>query len=316
MISFGIRDGQQSYPVREAAYGLLIKEATIAIVSTPRGYFLPGGGIEGDETHEACIVRELHEEIGITVKVSSYIMTTRLTDITPSRDYPIDMVAHCYRVEDTGGREMAVEDDHDLVWMGYEEASYALKLPHQSWVARHLAKAMQEKTIVPYNAHWKWWFVTIKNHLRQALDNEAITIEHIGSTAIPGMLSKPVIDIDVVLPLGTSFEDVCQSLSSVGYEHMGDQGIEGREAFKRQNCQVGVTLDQLPHHLYVCYENSEELKRHLTFRDKLQKEDVLRDTYIAIKRAIIDQVGPYNRGDYVEIKAKNYEGFFQKVLQN
>lgn len=316
MISFGIRDEDLNYPVREAAYGLLVKHGTIAIVETPRGCFLPGGGIEGDESHEACIIRELQEELGMCVKVISYVMTTRLTDVTPSRDYPIDMVAHCYLVKDTGGRTLAIEEDHELVWMDFEEASHQLRLPHQSWVTRHLDAVNVQKTIIPYKRHWAWWFITIKNQLMYTLDKEEVTIEHVGSTSIPGMSAKAVIDIDIVLSYKALFEDISQSLISIGYAYVGNQGIEGREVFKRGPMASNEALDRIPHHLYVCYEHSEELKRHLAFRDKLQKEDVLRDEYKALKEAIISQVGPYDRAGYVELKATSCDEFFRKVLES
>ncbi len=304
---------RDNYPIREAAYGLLIKEDRIALVNTPRGIFLPGGGIEGDETQEACIVREYKEELGMTVVAEAHVLSTVLSDVTPSRDFPIDMIGHCWFVSDMNLDVPAVEDDHELIWLSLEEASRKLRLVHQAWVMETLVSEKRKKTIVQYNPHWSNWFEAIWLHLAEVLGGHCRAIEHVGSTSIPGMMAKPVIDIDIVIEKDEDFAVVCQRLSLLGYEHNGDQGIAGREAFIRDVDQKHELLDQVPHHLYVCDENSEELKRHTHFRDRLKQDDTLRDAYNAVKEEIISAVGPYDKAGYVELKANNYRCFFNEI---
>lgn len=304
---------RDDYPTREAAYGLLIHEDHIALVSTPRGVFLPGGGIEGDETQEECIVREFKEEIGMTVIPLSHVLTTKLTDVTPSRTFPIDMVGHCWHVKDAMLTVEDIEDDHELIWLTYEEASRQLKLVHQAWVMEVLMKDQRRPTIVPYNPHWVNWFEAIWLQLVEVLAGQCKTIEHVGSTSIPGMMAKPVIDIDIVLGQGQDFHQVCESLSQLGYEHRGNQGIEGREVMARVADNYHDVLDELPHHLYVCDETSEELMKHTHFRDMLKQDDTLRDAYNALKEEIVSRVGPYNRQGYVDMKANNYDCFFNEI---
>jgi GrpB-like predicted nucleotidyltransferase (UPF0157 family) len=236
-------------------------------------------------------VRELEEELGLCVEVEEFIMTTRLTDITPSRDFPIDMMAYCYLIKGMARSGVKIEEDHEIEWMPLEEACYRLKLPHQGWVIEALLAKQPKKIISTYNGLWQWWFMTIKGKLREVLPKEMSRIEHIGSTAITGMLAKAVIDIDVVVPLGIDFDVICQYLGRLGYEHIGNQGIEGREAFNRQKNAVDETLNALPHHLYVCYEDSPELKRHLLLRDRLRADTSLRDAYNNIKKVIVSTGG-------------------------
>ena len=81
-------------------------------------------------------------------------------------------------------------------------------------------------------------------------------IEHIGSTAVPGLAAKPIIDIDVVIENDALLPAVITSLAELGYTHAGDQGIPGRQAFKRQGEYVpfvpGALHPWIDHHLYVC----------------------------------------------------------------
>ncbi|HWO72850.1 MAG TPA: GrpB family protein [Dehalococcoidia bacterium] len=120
--------------------------------------------------------------------------------------------------------------------------------------------------VEPYNPEWPRWFTQIQAVLHRALAGTYYAIEHVGSTAVPGMTAKPIIDIDVVLR-GGAFEDVKRRLEAIGYQHRGDQGVAGREAFRLLE---GNLLGALPpHHLYVLEADAEELRRHRAFRDYL-----------------------------------------------
>ena len=118
-----------------------------------------------------------------------------------------------------------------------------------------------------YNPEWPSWFARIREVLEASLKGTCLTIEHVGSTSIPGMIAKPIIDIDIVIATGR-FEDIRQKLAQLGYIHEGDLGITGREAFDLRDDELRSKLP--PHHLYVCAEDSDELRRHLAFRDFLR----------------------------------------------
>jgi GrpB-like predicted nucleotidyltransferase (UPF0157 family) len=126
------------------------------------------------------------------------------------------------------------------------------------------------------------------------------------------MWAKPIIDLDIVIPDDGAFETLRRELEAIGYVHQGDKGIPGREAFRRTMAGDGI-LDRIPHHLYVCCAHSEELKRHLIFRDRLRKSRELVDCYNSIKLEILRQVGEDNRAGYVEAK-EGYRWFFDDVI--
>jgi GrpB-like predicted nucleotidyltransferase (UPF0157 family) len=119
-----------------------------------------------------------------------------------------------------------------------------------------------------YNPQWATDFLALQKLLTAALVDLPVSIEHIGSTAIPGLAAKPIIDIDIVLQEHTALDTIKSRLATIGYRHHGNQGIPGREVFKRDATTAAQeVLDSIAHHLYVCPANSEELQRHLRFRD-------------------------------------------------
>lgn len=119
--------------------------------------------------------------------------------------------------------------------------------------------------VVPYDPAWAQDFIRIREELQAALGELALEIEHVGSTSVPGLAAKPIIDIDVVIRDKSALEAAIAALGRIGYRHEGDLGIPGREAF---------AYDGKAHlqkrHLYVCPQDSPELKRHLAFRDYLR----------------------------------------------
>jgi len=137
---------------------------------------------------------------------------------------------------------------------------------------------MKKVIVVPYDEKWKEEFERIKAELWGVLSGHILEIEHVGSTSVEGLSAKPIIDIDVVIQDYNSFEAVKQKLAQIGYIYEGDLGIKDRQAFK---------YDEKPHlmkhHLYVCPEYSEELRRHIAFRDYLRLHPEDRDWYGAVK---------------------------------
>ena len=134
---------------------------------------------------------------------------------------------------------------------------------------------MRTITVVPYNPNWAVEFERIKNELM--ISDLVISIEHVGSTAVPGLYAKPIIDIDIVIEQ-VNFGKVKEQLGKAGYAHIGDLGIEGREAFKYQN-----KPHLMEHHLYVCDKAAPELNRHIALRDFLRSNQSYREKYSKIK---------------------------------
>ncbi|WP_022932724.1 GrpB family protein [Treponema bryantii] len=168
--------------------------------------------------------------------------------------------------------------------------------------------------VVEYDKKWPDDFLKIKGQLQKVLIMPC-QVQHVGSTSIPGMKAKPIIDIDVGLDNWADFETVKKSLASIGYDHEGDRGIKGREAFGRNGPVHNEILDSIDHHLYVCSFDNEEYKRHILFRDYLRSHDEARDKYNQIKEEILKKVGSDNRAGYVQMKEEEYRDFFEEIIE-
>jgi GrpB-like predicted nucleotidyltransferase (UPF0157 family) len=108
------------------------------------------------------------------------------------------------------------------------------------------------------------WFAAIKARIEPKLAGIAHSFEHVGSTAVPEMTAKPVIDIDIVVERG-DFAVVKERLAGLGYAYEGDKGLADREAFDLADAEARAALPE--HHLYVCIAGAPELNKHLIFRD-------------------------------------------------
>jgi GrpB-like predicted nucleotidyltransferase (UPF0157 family) len=153
--------------------------------------------------------------------------------------------------------------------------------------------------VEPYNPEWPRWFTQIQAVLYRNLAGTYHGIEHVGSTAVPGMTAKPIIDIDVVQREGM-FDDITQRLKALGYYHNGDQGVPEREVFKLEDDSLRSVLPA--HHLYVCPPDSAELRRHLAFRDYLRANPSAVEQLSALKLAVAAKVGD-DRDAYQQGKA-------------
>ena len=140
--------------------------------------------------------------------------------------------------------------------------------------------------IHPYSPDWNTHFESIKNVLDKCLQGLDYTIEHVGSTAVPGLAAKPIIDIDIVFNDLSTFPLIKQALELIGYFHNGNQGIDDREVFKRVGTKQHEVLDTIKHHLYVCSANSPALIRHLITRDYLRNNEWAKAEYQQLKYVI------------------------------
>ena len=161
--------------------------------------------------------------------------------------------------------------------------------------------------VQPYDEMWKQDFISISNEIRDALGELALRIEHVGSTSVPGLSAKPVIDIDVVIRDDSMLEEVVSRLAKIGYQHEGNLGIAGREAFGYEGKE-----HLKEHHLYVCPEDSPELKRHVAFRDYLRSHpDAVRE-YSRIKEEAAS-LYPYDIDQYIGHKSPVIEKIYKEI---
>jgi GrpB-like predicted nucleotidyltransferase (UPF0157 family) len=89
--------------------------------------------------------------------------------------------------------------------------------------------------VVDYDPNWPRIFETLRQRIAEALGDAAAAIEHVGSTAVPGLAAKPIIDTDVLLASETLLPVAIERLASLGYVHQGNLGIQEREACGRTN---------------------------------------------------------------------------------
>ena len=159
--------------------------------------------------------------------------------------------------------------------------------------------------IVDYDPRWPVVFEELRAPVVAALGDLVVIVEHVGSTAVPGLAAKPIIDMDVVVPSVADIPEAIGRLAILGYVHRGDLGITGREAFTSP-------AGKPRHHLYVCALDSEELRRHRSFRDYLLTHPDEARAYEALKRAAARRFAE-DRAAYNEAKTWFVEAVLQRA---
>lgn len=135
---FGIKENE-NYIDRAGAYLIPVTKGKVGVVKTAKGYFLLGGGLDGGESHEECIKRECLEEIGYTVSVGNEICSAEMYCEHPTIGY-FHPIQTYYVGELMKQVNVAVEDDHEFVWMDYDDAVDNMYLEMQSWALKQWEK--------------------------------------------------------------------------------------------------------------------------------------------------------------------------------
>ncbi len=143
---------------------------------------------------------------------------------------------------------------------------------------------MPDIRVVSYDPLWPRIFGYLQARIWHQVAHLILAVEHVGSTSVPGLAAKPVIDMDVVVADHTQLTTVIALLAPLGYAHLGDLGIAGREAFRRP---AGFAS----HNLYLCPQGSLGLRNHLAVRDYLRATPVAVAAYTALKQRLAADVG-------------------------
>jgi GrpB-like predicted nucleotidyltransferase (UPF0157 family) len=138
---------------------------------------------------------------------------------------------------------------------------------------------MKTIVVVEYDPAWPSQFELLRRPVAAVLGDLALSIEHVGSTSVPGLAAKPIIDISVVVRDDEGVRTAVDRLATIGYAHEGNLGIEGREAFKKP---PGKTA----HNLYVCPRDSPALANHLTVREYLRNHPHAAREYGELKKQL------------------------------
>jgi GrpB-like predicted nucleotidyltransferase (UPF0157 family) len=162
-----------------------------------------------------------------------------------------------------------------------------------------------------YNPEWPQWFKAIKTYLGEKVAGACIRIEHTGSTSIPGIIAKPIIDLILVIE-PQDFEKIKILLSERGYFHRGDLGIKTREAFDLEDLAVKTALPL--HHLYVCLKDSPKLKKHIAFREYLKQNKVYAERLSRLKWSLAESFNN-DREAYMEGKAALCREITEKAVE-
>lgn len=155
---------------------------------------------------------------------------------------------------------------------------------------------MPRVEVVEYDPGWPETFERLRDAVWPAVREHALSIEHVGSTSVPGLAAKPVIDMTIVVRDAASVPHVIACLANIGYTHRGDLGVAGREAFR-----APAALPR--HHLYACVEGDRSLMNHLAVRDALRGDSERAQAYGDLKRRLATQF-PDDMDAYLEGKTE------------
>lgn len=126
---------------RPGAYAIIFNEkGEVAMVHSCFGYYLPGGALEGEESHTACIVRECMEEIAAVVAVQEYVTCADMYLYFAPSDVNVHGVGYFYMADLLELTDAPSEEEHELVWLSAEECSEKILYAHQAWAVEQVLR--------------------------------------------------------------------------------------------------------------------------------------------------------------------------------
>jgi GrpB-like predicted nucleotidyltransferase (UPF0157 family) len=173
---------------------------------------------------------------------------------------------------------------------------------------RHLESALGLESgvvrLVPYNPAWLGLFIVERSRIEAAVGRAGIDLklEHTGSTSVPGVCAKPILDILAGASDTKTLQRAIAALQNAEYQYRGEQGIPGRHFFRRG--------EPRQYHVHLTMTGSAFWRDHLAFRDYLRGHRDTASAYGALKQALAEQY-PRDRESYIEGKT----GFVEEVLR-
>lgn len=169
-----------------------------------------------------------------------------------------------------------------------------LKGANSHWDYRGQPKLADPVEVVPYDVAWVQLFEAEREKIHEILGSEILNIEHIGSTSVPGLLSKPVIDILVRVRKYPLTEEHLAGLGALGYQYRGEEGLTDGQFFR---------TDPRTRHLRALAEDSPGWEQRISFRDYLRRHPAVRDKYAFLKSGLSEQFR-HDRATYTEAKTR------------
>ncbi len=137
--------------------------------------------------------------------------------------------------------------------------------------------------IVPYHPDWPDKFTEEARDLQKVFGKQMLSIHHFGSTSIPGISAKPIIDILLIVRDIEVVNELAPQLEELGYHAVGEYGISGRRFFYKG------TNDLRSHHLHVYETGNPHILRHLVFRDYMRAHPMSARDYGRLKEELAHQ---------------------------
>lgn len=153
----------------------------------------------------------------------------------------------------------------------------------------------QHITVLNYDPEWPLKYERERKAIAEILDGNGISIYHIGSTSVPGLVAKPIIDMMAVVRSLEKVDDARGKFSELGYECLGEFGIAGRRYFRKGG-------DERTHQIHIFQADDwNNIGRHLAFRDYMRTHEKERAEYAKIKTALAQRF-PYDIDGYCDGK--------------
>ena len=146
--------------------------------------------------------------------------------------------------------------------------------------------------LVEYDPRWRTLFEQERGRLASVFDGRVVAIEHIGSTSVPGLSAKPIVDVLVGLEKLELADEHIETMQKLGYEYLGEYGLPGRLFFRNH--------DPHTHNVHVVEHDGDHWNRHLVFRDALRADPEERRRYEELKRRLAAE--GHARDVYTELK--------------
>lgn len=156
-----------------------------------------------------------------------------------------------------------------------------------------LGLARNVQRLSAHNPLWPQAYAEEVARIAPALDGVALAVEHYGSTAVPGLDAKPIIDIQVGVARLEQVQDLIGPMIALGYDNVGSAGITEHHIF-------GLG-DPRTHLVHIVVFGGEQWCRTLRFRDRLRTEPALREAYQSLKRSLA--ATSFTRAEYTEGKS-------------
>lgn len=168
----------------------------------------------------------------------------------------------------------------------------------------HLWRSREEIVLMPHDPKWLTSAAEECDRIAKACGKALVGVEHIGSTSVPGLIAKPVLDL---MPMLDNFEDgyACVApMRALGYWYAGDFGIPGRHLFIKGSPRT--------HHAHMLLRSSKEARRHLAVRDTLRASPEMAARYADLKQRLAAQFGD-DRENYANAKAAFMREIFDRA---